>query len=96
MFRELRKFGVALFALMQPPLEVLNEGILGIIGTSIILSGNSQYVSHMMNNIGNIDDDYAAWLMNGRFRALIMRQGEPIKLSQLFIPKELLMKKYNE
>ncbi|WP_252900255.1 ATP-binding protein [Vulcanisaeta sp. JCM 14467] len=97
MFRELRKFGVALFALMQPPLDVLNEGVLGNIGTSIILSGNSQYVSHVMSSVGNIDDNDAAWLLSGRFRALVIRQGEPkpIKLSQLLIPKELLTEKYN-
>lgn len=68
MFRELRKFGVALFALMQPPLDVLNEGILGNIGNTIILSGNSQYVSHVVSSIGGIDNDDAAWLLSGQFR----------------------------
>ena len=92
MFRELRKFGVALLALMQPPLDALNEGILGNIGTSIILSGNSQYISHVMASMGNIDSDDATWLLSGRFRALVMRQGEPkpIKLSQLFVSKDII------
>ncbi|ADN50419.1 ATP-binding protein [Vulcanisaeta distributa] len=95
MFRELRKFGVALFILVQPPLDALNEGILGNIGTAIILSGNSQYVSHVVSNISGIDGDDATWLLSGRFRALVLRQGEPkpIKLSRLHVPKELIMEK---
>ncbi len=96
MFRELRKFGVALFILVQPPLDALNEGVLGNIGTAIILSGgNSQYVSHVVSNISGIDGDDATWLLSGRFRALVLRQGEPkpIKLSRLHVPKELIMEK---
>ncbi len=98
MFRELRKFGVALFMLMQPPLDIINEGVLGNVGTTVILSGNSQYVSHVVSSISGIDSDDAAWLLSGRFRALVMRQGEPkpIKLSWLYAPKELIMEKVSE
>lgn len=95
-FRELRKFGVALFALMQPPLTALNEGILGgNVGTTIILSGNSQYASHVASSISGMDDDDVMWLLSGQYRALVLRQGlpRPIKLFQLFVPRELIMEK---
>ncbi|ADY02067.1 hypothetical protein VMUT_1866 [Vulcanisaeta moutnovskia 768-28] len=98
MFRELRKFGVALFALMQPPLNVLNEGILGNVGTTVILSGNSQYVSHVASSINGMDNDDTLWLLSGQYRALVLHQGEPrsIRVSQLYVPRELIMKKTNE
>ncbi|MGC9152738.1 MAG: helicase HerA domain-containing protein [Vulcanisaeta sp.] len=92
MLREVRKFGVAIWLLLQPPLDVLSPGILENIGTVIILSGNSQYVSHVMSVMSGIDNDDALWLLGGNYKALVMRQGEPksSRVSQLYVVKELL------
>ena len=57
MARELRKYGMAFFILLQPPIDVLDEGILSNIGVTIVLSGNSQYVSHVVSSINGLDGD---------------------------------------
>ncbi|WP_243679614.1 DUF87 domain-containing protein [Vulcanisaeta souniana] len=97
MLRELRKFGVALWVLMQPPVDVLDPSVLENMGTLVMLSGNSQYVSHLLPVISGISNDDALWLLSGRYKALVMRQGEPkpTRLVQLFVPRELIMEKNN-
>ena len=95
MVRELRKYGVAFFILLQPPIDVLDEGILGNVGVTIILSGNSQYVSHVISNINGLDSDDSLWLLSAQYRALVIRQSEPrpIRLSRLYVPEELVIGK---
>ncbi|MFP3236717.1 MAG: AAA family ATPase, partial [Vulcanisaeta sp.] len=91
MVREVRKFGIALVMLLQPPLDMLDPGILENLGTIVMLSGGHQYVSHLLNVISGIDGDDASWLLSGQYRALVMRHGaRPIRLVRLYVPKGLL------
>jgi len=91
MVREVRKFGIALVMLLQPPLDMLDPGILENLGTIVMLSGGHQYVSHLLNVISSIDGDDASWLLSGQYRALVMRHGaRPIRLVRLYVPKGLL------
>lgn len=89
--REVRKFGVALIVLLQPPLDVLDPGVLENMGVIIALSGGYQYVSHLSTMISGISNDDVDWLLSGRYRALVIRQGvRPIHLARLYVVREFL------
>ena len=58
--------------MLQPPIDVLNEGILSNVSVTIVLSGNSQYVSHVVSSINGLDGDVSLWLLSNKYRALVI------------------------
>ncbi|WP_069806544.1 ATP-binding protein [Vulcanisaeta thermophila] len=90
--REIRKFGVSMFILAQPPFNALTAGIMENMGTLIILSGNAQFSSHVASTISGITSDDLVWLTTGPFKALVLVQGRsvPYKLVSTYVTRELI------